>query len=152
MLLARDVLAWAATEKSNKMNLHCRSPGFMSSDSKIGGVILAFTSTTQINSSSFSSFSFSKFQCVIETCDPSVYLLLNPSIKSEMPLKRSLILALVFCVTCKQPFFTLLPLTALRCLVSVSKKQFLHISDALTEGESSRLCFYLIPENRKSAV
>lgn len=42
----------------------------------------------------------------------------------------------------------LLALIALRCLVSVSKKQFLQISDALMEGESSRLCFYLFQGNK----
>lgn len=39
-------------------------------------------------------------------------------------------------------------LIALRCLVSVSKKQFLQISAALMEDESSRLCFYLIQEKK----
>lgn len=42
----------------------------------------------------------------------------------------------------------LLALIALRCLVSLSKKQFLQISGALMEDESSRLCFYLIQESK----
>lgn len=42
----------------------------------------------------------------------------------------------------------LLALIALRCLVSVSKKQFVQLSGALMEDESSRLCFYLIQENK----
>jgi len=41
----------------------------------------------------------------------------------------------------------LLALIALRCFVSVSKKQFLQMSDALMEDASPRLCFYLIKGN-----
>lgn len=41
-----------------------------------------------------------------------------------------------------------LALIALEYLVSVSKKQFLEISDALMEDEYSGLCVYLIQENK----